>query len=91
MQACLTEATFGIHGLPQVQDKRTFVMVYDSDPELVSPGELYPEPQFFDVPLFCGYNEHILGLLDTDHDGNLSSAEIHHNMKMLYEVSGYFA
>jgi len=91
VQACLTESTFGVHGLPIKQDKTTFIIVHDSDPTLVQPGELYPEPQFFDVPYFCGYDAHLMEMLDSDRDGQLAPAEIQRGVKMLYEVGEYFS
>lgn len=90
VQACLTEATSGIHGLRSKQDKTTFLMVYDSDPALVAPGELYPEPQFFDVPSYCGYREHLMDMLDHDKDGTLEPGEVQRGVKMLFEVGTYF-
>lgn len=90
-QACLTEATFGVHGLPIKQDKTTFMIVHDSNTDLIKPGELYPDPQFFDVPYYCGYEAHLMDMLDQDRDGTLEPAEVQRGVKMLYEVAEYFA
>jgi len=91
VQACLTEATSGVHGLPLVQDKTSFVMVYDSNPKLVEAGEIYPEPQFFDIPYYCGYDDHLLEMLDDNDDGKIHPGELQRQTKLLYEVARYFS
>jgi len=90
VQACLTEATLGVHGLTTSQDKTTFVMVYDSDPKLVKAGEIYPNPEFFDIPYYCGYDMHLRQLLDGDKDGSVTAGELQRQTKLLYECKDYF-
>jgi len=90
VQACLTEATSGIHGLPLSQDKTSFVMVYDSDPRLVEAGEIYPEPKFFDIPYYCGYDSHLFDMLDKNNDGKIHPGELQRQTKLMYEVQDYF-
>lgn len=87
----LTEDTLGAHSLPVSQDATSFVMVYDSDPSLVEAGEIYPEPQVFDIPYFCGYDLHLAKLLDEGNDGSLHPAEVQRQTRLLYGLSDHFS
>lgn len=87
----LTEATLGAHSLPVSQDASSFVMVYDSDPSLVEAGEIYPEPQFHDIPFFCGYDLHLAKLQDDENDKGLHPAEVQRQTKLTYDLPDYFS